>query len=146
MPINMNPAKDHFHVLRRSCGHHPLIDIVHYLGQDGRHTETLPDTMRNNCGAQLTRSHEITMHMQQYRAMCVTYIHTLGPSAKAPDAPQPWAYCATLKCSLSSDSAALCLLCRGKGLLLRLCLFLLVRQTDSQKRCSADEPAPRSSK
>jgi hypothetical protein len=57
----------------------------------------------------------------------------LGPSVNDPDAPQPWAYCATLKCSFSSDSAALCLLCRSRGHLLRLCLFLLVRQADSQK-------------
>jgi hypothetical protein len=57
-----------------------------------------------------------------------SFIHTLGPSANASDAPQPWAYCATLKCSFSSDSAALCRLCRGKGLILRLCLFLLVQQ------------------
>jgi hypothetical protein len=55
-------------------------------------------------------------------------------------------YCATLEYSFSSDSAALCLLWRGKGLLLRLFLFLLVRQTDSQRRCSTDQPAPRSSK
>jgi hypothetical protein len=47
----------------------------------------------------------------------------------------------TLKCSFSSDPAALCLLCRCKGLLLRLCLFLLVWQIYSQKLCSADEPA-----
>jgi hypothetical protein len=39
----------------------------------------------------------------------LSFIHTLGPSANAPDAPQPWTYCATLKCSFSSDSAALCL-------------------------------------
>jgi hypothetical protein len=78
-------------------------------------------------------------------AYIVAFIHTLGLSANSPDAPQPWAYCATLKCLFSSDSAALCLLCTGRGLLLRLCLFLSVRQADSQKH-SADEPAPRSSK
>jgi hypothetical protein len=66
-----------------------------------------------------------------------SFIHTSGPSAIAPDAPQPYAYCATLKCSFSSDAAALCLLCRGRGLLLRLCLFLLVRQADSQKNVVA---------
>jgi hypothetical protein len=61
-----------------------------------------------------------------------SFIHTSGPSTNAPDAPQPWAYCATLKCSFSSDSAALCLLCRDRGLLLRLCLFLLVRQRENR--------------
>jgi hypothetical protein len=35
---------------------------------------------------------------------------TLGPSANALDAPQPWAYYATLEYSFSLDSAALCLL------------------------------------
>jgi hypothetical protein len=62
-----------------------------------------------------------------------SFIHTLGLSPNAPDAPEAWAYCATLKCSFSSDSAALCLLCIGISLILRLCLFLLVRQADSQK-------------
>jgi len=31
------------------------------------------------------------------------------PSAYAPDAPQPWAYCAALNTSFSTDSITLCL-------------------------------------
>jgi hypothetical protein len=35
---------------------------------------------------------------------------------------------------------------RGRGPLLRLCLYILVRQTDSQRHNSADEPNHRSSR
>ena len=48
--------------------------------------------------------------------------------------------------SFSTASIALCLVWRGKGPLLRLCLCLLVLPSASQRHYNAVEPTPRNSK
>ena len=69
---------------------------------------------------------------------------SLGPVSLCPRCTSALGLLYSPKLSFSMDSITLCLLYRGKGPLLRLCLYLLARQSASQRRYSADEPMSRS--